>query len=480
MRTAVDHQVAPVSATNAPAPRTTGWQTRYTLASVAFDLAAVCMAAALAAAIRFGDSTPNSYVFGSLALAPAWVALVALHRGYERRYVGIVAEEAARLLRAGLVLMATIASVSYLTKAEFARGYVLIAIPALVGLGLIGRAAQYLWLRREWRSGRCLQRTLLVGSAAEVSRAAQSLQSDAQHGLVIVGACLSDTGTEPGVPVLGDFADVGGVATAAAADTVAVLPGSMISGAQLRRLAWRLEPTGACLVVHPGLGEIVGSRITIRLAAHSPMLHLAPARLSGPARVVKGAVDRLGALLGLIVLAPALVTIAAVIWGADRGAPFFRQRRVGQGGREFTLYKFRTMTPDAEARKAELAGCNEAGGPLFKITRDPRITPIGRWLRRTSIDELPQLINVLRGEMSLVGPRPPLAEEVSRYGDDMRRRLVVKPGLTGLWQISGRSDLPWAEAERLDLRYVENWSLGSDLLILWRTARAVIAGSGAY
>jgi lipopolysaccharide/colanic/teichoic acid biosynthesis glycosyltransferase len=190
--------------------------------------------------------------------------------------------------------------------------------------------------------------------------------------------------------------------------------------------------------------------------------------------------DRSAAFFGLLLISPMLVLIALRIWAHDRHNPFFRQNRVGLNGREFGMWKFRTMVVNAEALKGGLAAQNQASGPLFKMAHDPRITPIGRKLRRYSLDELPQLFNVMLGQMSLVGPRPPLADEVRAYGNDMRRRLLVKPGMTGLWQVSGRSDLSWVEAELLDLRYVENWSLGHDFQILWRTIRAVTKGSGAY
>jgi exopolysaccharide biosynthesis polyprenyl glycosylphosphotransferase len=202
--------------------------------------------------------------------------------------------------------------------------------------------------------------------------------------------------------------------------------------------------------------------------------------LAGVKRAVKSVFDKTCAAVALLVLAPLFAVIAMSIRLADHGPVFFRQTRIGKDGRGFTLYKFRTMVPDAEQRKSQLAARNEADGVLFKIRRDPRVTRQGAWLRRWSLDELPQLINVLIGDMSLVGPRPALPEEVACYGGHMRRRLVVKPGLTGLWQVSGRSDLSREEAERLDLHYVENWSLALDLQVLWKTGSAVIRGAGAY
>ncbi|MFC7645746.1 sugar transferase [Streptosporangium lutulentum] len=221
-------------------------------------------------------------------------------------------------------------------------------------------------------------------------------------------------------------------------------------------------------------------RINIRPVAGLPLLHVAHPDLDGARQLVKGVFDKVVAALALLALSPFLLVVAALIKSTGPGPVLFRQARVGKGGEEFTVLKFRTMVPDAEQIKRILTELNEGDGVLFKIRNDPRITPLGSWLRRYSIDELPQLFNVVRGDMSLVGPRPPLPEEVARYGTDVRRRLVVKPGLTGLWQVSGRSDLSWEESVRLDLRYVENWSLALDMQILWKTWSAVMRGSGAY
>jgi exopolysaccharide biosynthesis polyprenyl glycosylphosphotransferase len=462
--------------------RSLDWRPGYTASTVMIDLVAALSATAFAMLVRFGGPTPHQYMLVSMALPPLWLALVAMNRAYEHRFIGVGTEEFARVLRSGVTLMALVAFASYATKAEFARGYVLVAIPILVMLGMLGRCAQRAWLHQQRLHGRCVQRTLLVGSAPDVRWNVQRLGRDSTHGMLTVGACVSAgiAGSDIGVPVLGDLSDIESAVLTTGADTVTVLSSALLSGADLRRLAWRLEPTGAELVVCSGLTEVAGGRITIRPTAHSPLLQVARARFSGPSRVAKGIMDCGAAWIGLVLLAPLLAVIATWIWSADRGAPLFRQKRVGLYGREFTLYKFRTMVPDAESRRADLLDHNEADGVLFKIARDPRVTSVGRLLRRYSIDELPQLINVVRGEMSLVGPRPPLAREVQEYGSDMRRRLLVKPGLTGLWQVSGRSDLSWAESECLDLRYVENWSLGLDLHILWRTARAVFGGSGAY
>jgi exopolysaccharide biosynthesis polyprenyl glycosylphosphotransferase len=222
-------------------------------------------------------------------------------------------------------------------------------------------------------------------------------------------------------------------------------------------------------------------RLHIQPVAGLPLVHVEESEFTGFRRVLKGAFDRLVTAVALLLLAPVAIGVALAVGFTSRGPVFFRQTRVGKNGQTFRMVKFRSMYVDAEERRAELERLNVNGdGVLFKIRNDPRITRVGRVIRKYSLDELPQLFNVLTGRMSLVGPRPPLPTEVARYGDDMRRRLLVKPGITGLWQISGRNDLSWEQTKQLDLRYVENWSLGSDLLILWKTPSAVAKGSGAY
>jgi len=264
------------------------------------------------------------------------------------------------------------------------------------------------------------------------------------------------------------------------ADTVAVLACPEIDGIKLRSLAWQLEETGTELCVSPALLDVAGPRMTVRPTAGLTLLHVDHPQLSGFRLLLKGMFDKIVAGLALLVLAPVLLILAATIWLHDGGPALFTQIRVGKNGKVFRIYKFRTMIVDAEARRAQLLSSSDTDGILFKLRRDPRVTAVGAHLRRWSIDELPQLLNVLLGDMSLVGPRPALPGEAARYADHVRRRLVVKPGLTGLWQVNGRSDLPWDESVRLDLRYVENWSFTLDLQILWKTISVLLRGSGAY
>jgi exopolysaccharide biosynthesis polyprenyl glycosylphosphotransferase len=262
---------------------------------------------------------------------------------------------------------------------------------------------------------------------------------------------------------------------------VVVGSGPGIDATVVRRIGWQLEEEAAELVVAPPVTEVDAARLSMRNLGSAPLVHVAGRYRGGLALAAKSVVERSFAFFALVILAPMLLTIAMGIRLTSRGPALFRQTRVGRDGKEFTLLKFRTMVANADEMLSSLNHLNMCeGGPLFKIQRDPRVTRIGSLLRRTSLDELPQLLNVLRGRMALVGPRPPLPSEVSRYTDDVRRRLLVKPGLTGLWQVSGRSDLSWEESVRLDLRYVENWSLTLDLQILCRTWSAVVRGRGAY
>jgi exopolysaccharide biosynthesis polyprenyl glycosylphosphotransferase len=328
-----------------------------------------------------------------------------------------------------------------------------------------------------------MRRVVAVGHAPAVADLVAELGRGTYHGLSVVGACLAG-GTMlneiAGVPVFGGLGSVPAAVGQFRADTVAVLACPEMNGIRLRELAWDLEKTGTDICVAPALLDVAGPRTTIRPVAGLPLLHVDHPELDGGKKVIKEAFDKALALTGVILLAPVFAIIALAIKFADHGPVFFKQVRVGKDGHTFTVWKFRTMVVDAEKRKAELTAHNEAAGALFKMRRDPRVTRPGAWLRRYSLDELPQLFNVLFGDMSLVGPRPALPVEAAKYGDHMRRRLVVKPGMTGLWQINGRSDLPWDEAVRLDLRYVENWSFILDLQILWKTLSAVMGGYGAY
>jgi exopolysaccharide biosynthesis polyprenyl glycosylphosphotransferase len=387
-------------------------------------------------------------------------------------------------------LTATLAVLAFSFDYRLARGYVIIALPLATIASICGRFAARQRLHRQWGRGRRLHRVVLVGYEHAVLETARRLRRERYHGLGVVAACLPAVSENPvghrpspGLPpVRLGFGNVAQAVAEFEADTVIVLSCPEMDGAAVRRLAWQLERDDIDLIVASALVDVAGDRTTIRPVDGLPLLHVEHPHLKGARRAVKEVFDRVMAFLLLAVASPVMLAITLVIrFGPGGSGPvIFRQERVGKRGRLFVMYKFRSMYLDAEARLAELKQHNDNDGTLFKMRVDPRVTPVGKVLRRLSFDELPQLVNVLKGDMSLVGPRPPLQREVALYPEDMRRRLVVKPGLTGLWQVSGRSDLTWEESIRLDLSYVENWSLTMDLAILVRTLNVVVRRSGAY
>jgi exopolysaccharide biosynthesis polyprenyl glycosylphosphotransferase len=482
---------------------TKAWTSAYLRRAMLADWTCALAASALADRIRFGGQAylPLTYLGLTCGLPVAWWVSVLLAGGYDSRFIGLGSDEFRRILSAAVNLTVVVVVVSYTAKLDLARGYMAIALPSATAMDLIARYLLRKRLHRRRVQGWCVRRVIAVGHATAVARLVTVLRRDTYHGLSVVATCLVDVpeGTEPHgaadasaawmpaprppaveVPVAGSLHDVAAAVSRFGADTVAVLACPEMDGGRLRDLAWELEKTGTDLFVAPTLLDVAGPRMTIRPVAGLPLLHVDHPELDGVKRAIKSVFDKTCAASALIMLAPVFAFIAMSIRLADPGPVFFRQNRIGKNGQGFTLYKFRTMVRDAEQRKSQLAADNEADGILFKIRRDPRITRPGAWLRRWSLDEMPQLINVLTGDMSLVGPRPALPEEVACYGGHMRRRLVVKPGMTGLWQVSGRSDLSREEAERLDLYYVENWSLALDLQVLWKTWSAVLRGSGAY
>ncbi len=464
--------------------RRKGWEQRYLRTLIACDLLVGAAAGLLVYMLRFGHPvTPytTTYLLLSLALPFALVASLTLTRAYDKRHLYVGTQEYDRVMRAGLWLIASAAVGSYALELPTARSYVLIAPPAATATLVVTRFLIRKALHRRRERGDCLRRVIVVGHELAIIGLTRQLCRERFHGLEVVGACVPrGSDGRVGLPVYGTFDDVAAAVRAAGADTVIVLSCPELDGHALRRMAWALERDEIDLIVASSLIDVAGGRTTIRPVDGLPMLHVEHPRLSGGSRVVKELMDRIGAALLLVMFAPLLLVTAMALRIDSAGPALFKQVRVGRDGREFVIYKFRTMYVDAEARLAELKHLNEHDGVLFKIRDDPRVTAMGRWMRRYSLDELPQLINVLLGQMSLVGPRPPLPHEVAAYADDVRRRLAVKPGMTGLWQVSGRSDLPWEEAVRLDLRYVENWSMSMDLLILLRTLTAVARSSGAY
>lgn len=420
------------------------------------------------------------------ALLPlGWLILLWANGAYDRRHLGLGTEEYKRVSRAAVAVMASVSFIAFATKTDLSRLSVATALLAAAVLILIGRtlARRVLHMLRR-RQGTATHRMLLVGTLPEAREICTAVARAPEAGLVPVGIYLTEgysavRGMLTPVPVYPARNDLVALTRELGADTIAVCGSVSADPGRLRRLAWQLEGTGVDLVVAPQLTDIAGPRVHIRPIEGLPLLHVEEPTLSGAAWLGKNVMDRVAAALGLVLLAPLFLVVAIAIKLSDPGPVFFRQWRVGYEGRVFRVWKFRTMYTDAEERRAALLDQNESDGHLFKIRNDPRIFPLGRFLRATSIDELPQLINVLKGEMSLVGPRPLPAEDGDYLGD-VRRRLLVRPGITGLWQVSGRSDLSWDEAVRLDLYYVDNWSFAYDLHILWRTIGVVLTRRGAY
>ncbi len=471
------------------------WMRRYQKLLVGVDLVAASIAVAVAFLVRFGlpaDAVNlETYAVLAVAIPVAWVGVVWLNRAYEGRFIGAGPAEFDRLLKAFLYLTALVAIGSYLTRADIARGFVVMALPLALVIDLVARHRARKYLHRQRSRGRAMTSMLLVGDGRSVAEFAAMVRRDRYAGMNVIGACVpaelvDDAETreqlaDADVRLLGNVDSIVSAVELSHADTVAVVSTSTVGRDRLRWISWQLEGTDTDLVVSPGLTEVAGRRLHIQPVAGLPLLHVEEPEFTGFRRFLKSTFDRTVALVVLVLLAPVGLGVALAVRVSSRGPVFFRQERVGRNGHHFMMVKFRSMYLDAERRKSELEQHNEnADGLWFKIRNDPRITPVGRFIRKYSLDELPQLFNVLTGRMSLVGPRPNLPAEVAKYGADMRRRLLVKPGITGLWQISGRNDLSWQETVQLDLRYVENWTLGYDLMILWKTPSAVARGLGAY
>jgi exopolysaccharide biosynthesis polyprenyl glycosylphosphotransferase len=464
------------------------WETWYYSTVVASDLMIVLLAAVIGSELGVGGGSPFRQD-GSLALAAvtavALVGSLAVNRVWDPRVLGAGSDEYARVFRAAVSTSVVLGLLGLAVAVESLRAWVFVVVPAAGLAMLLGRWLLRRILHSRRSVDRCLHPVLAVGPAEWVADMVARTHRARHHGWVIEAACTpTGTGTDGGdriedVPVVGDFDAVKRTVWSGGYDIVAVAPAPGWSPRRLQQLSWDLEGTGSDLVVDPGLMEVAGPRLHVAPVDGFPLLRLTEPAFTGIARVVKGAMDRVGALALLILTAPLMLGIAVAV-RRDGGPAFFVQTRTGRGGELFRMIKFRSMVVDADRQRAALQSVDEGAGPLFKMRQDPRVTPIGRWLRRYSLDELPQLFNVLAGSMSLVGPRPPLPEEVAMFTRDANRRLLVKPGMTGLWQVSGRSDLSWEESVRLDLRYVENWTLAMDISILWKTLRAARTGEGAY
>ncbi|PYC68790.1 UDP-phosphate galactose phosphotransferase [Micromonospora arborensis] len=487
------HNGVPRSAWTRARRRVSRWHRPYIATLLLLDFAAAAFASWIA--IQLFDQAPSGFsgthkdltwfhTVSYLLLPLGWVVILWSNRAYDRRYLGLGPDEFKRVIRGAVTVTATLSFLVFSTKTAPSRW--------TVGTALLGALLLILWCRfvARWalhyirrRAGQAAHRMVLVGTLPECLEVYAAVTRNPNAGLVPVAIHITDgyaaaRGMPTPVPVYAGR-DVLALVREVGGDTIAVCGSASAEPGELRRLAWQLEGSGVDLVVAPQLTDIAGPRVHIRPIEGLPLLYVEEPTLSGPALLAKNLMDRVAAGLGLLLLIPLFVIIAVAIRISDRGPVFFRQPRVGHEGRTFRVWKFRTMYVDAEDRLASLVDRNETDGMLFKMKQDPRVFPVGGFLRASSLDELPQLINVLWGEMSLVGPRPLPADDGDFLGD-VRRRLLVRPGMTGLWQVSGRSDLSWDESVRLDLYYVDNWSLAYDLSILWRTVGVVLARKGAY
>ncbi len=429
-----------------------------------------------------------SYVVVSVVLVAGWMLCLQLFGTRNARVIGIGASEYRLIVQSSIWLFGVLAIVAFLLKVDLARGYIVTALPAGVLLLLISRWLWRQWLMSRRRTGEYSARTLVVGSKASVDFiAAQFTHRFPYAGYDIVGACIAakrlrvDSVTGGGVRIVGRIDEIREVVERERIDVVIITSAAELTPEVIKDISWKLEDAKVDIAVSPALLDIVGPRVHSRSVAGMPLIHIDVPRYEGSKALTKSIFDELVAFALILVLSPLLIALAIAVKFSTPGPVLFRQKRIGRDGVAFDMLKFRSMVESAEGMLESLRHANESeGGVLFKIRDDPRVTPLGRVMRKYSLDELPQLFNVILGDMSLVGPRPPLPAEVEKYETHVLRRFLVKPGMTGPWQISGRSELSWDDSVRLDLYYVENWSIVGDIIFLWRTLKVVIFGRGGY
>ncbi|MHA6616962.1 exopolysaccharide biosynthesis polyprenyl glycosylphosphotransferase [Pseudonocardia sp. DLS-67] len=464
------------------------WEKGYRTQVIASDVAGVVVAVLAEILLGAGRIVPTPGAVGpGVAVLAGLLTLAGLTaaRAWDVRVLGHGSEEFTRLVK-GVGLGAVVLGMLGLALLpSAARPWVFGVIPLAGVLAAAGRLLLRARLRRQRKGGRCVVPVLAIGTSDSVADLIDRTRRDETRGWVVAGVC-TPTGIAPdgtdrinGVPVLGDLDAAVGVVSRGEHRVVAVARTMEWSTRHLHELAWRIEDVGAELVVDPGLMDVAGPRLRVEPVDGLPLLRLGKSAFTGFSRMVKHGYDRLGAFLLVVLLLPVLVAVAVAIKIDDRGPVLLRQTRVGRYGSEFRMLRFRSMAVGAEQRVPEPVEQHGGAGPPAGRRADPCVTRVGAVLRRYSLDELPQLLNVVAGTMALVGPRPPLPAEVAAFGVDARRRLLVKPGLTGVWQLRGRGDLSWDESVRLHLRYVENWSPALDLLILRKALGAAFRGRGA-
>jgi exopolysaccharide biosynthesis polyprenyl glycosylphosphotransferase len=470
------------------------WARRYRRRLLATDVLIIAVAVAVAFATRFWWTDPrgeltsmaSDYLVMTGAIIALWIAALGAGHTRDARVVGMGIAEYRRIVNASVVSFGLLAIVLLVLEVDIARGYFIVALPLGLGGLLVGRLLWRKWLVRRRREGDYTSRVLVVGDGPDVEYVIRQVKRQGVSPYAVVGAAVSGCPTgairvgDTEVPIVSGLDAVAEAAAVMDVDAVIVAGQPQGGGDFIRDLGWNLERTSAELVVASRLTNVAGPRIHFRPVEGLPLMHVELPQYEGGKHVLKRALDIAAACVALVVLMPLMMLVALLVRLDSPGPVLFRQERVGRGARPFSMLKFRSMVEGAEDDLAGLLDGDEGAGVLFKMRDDPRITPIGAVLRKYSLDELPQLWNILRGEMSLVGPRPPLAREVAGYEDHVHRRLYIKPGLTGMWQVNGRSDLDWDESVRLDLYYVENWSLTGDLVILWRTVKVLLRPVGAY
>jgi exopolysaccharide biosynthesis polyprenyl glycosylphosphotransferase len=469
------------------------WVRRYVTALVGADLLAGLIAALISWAARPMTERQSVTVLAwrvdywvlPLVVTPLWLGALALGGAYRRGHAG----DRMRDYRLPVITALRLAGAASITAFAFhialSRLVVVVYFPALLIASVVLRGVVRQGLSAIRKRGSALRRTLLVGDAPCVARFADFLARSPQRDYRVVGACVPGPASFVSLrarrlAVVGQPDDLVAAAQRVSADTVAIVGDPRLELTTLQEIAWRIERSGRDLLVAPDVVDLAGPRIRVGDVGGLPMLHIGDPLIGVRRQTVKAAYERLLGLVMLVILSPVFLAVAIAIWMDSGGPVFYRQERVGFKGRRFTMVKFRTMEQTAEAQQDQLRPDNEHDGALFKIRVDPRVTRTGRWLRRYSIDELPQLLNVIKGDMVLIGPRPVLPVEAESFGEAAQRRFLARPGMTGLWQVSGRADIPWEEAIRLDLYYVENWSPWMDFMIIWRTLGVLITGSGGY
>ncbi|GAA1159420.1 sugar transferase [Nesterenkonia sandarakina] len=435
---------------------------------------------------QYGGEVSYGVVSGLILLL--WMCVLIAVGSVDSRVMGVGYTEYRKITDSGIGLFAAVATLMFLLKLDVARGYLILTFALGIASLLFARMAWRKWLKGHRARGDYSNQVVLVGSRSSIRHISDELSKQPWAGYHVVGAALAQDPRDSGVlaigdvPVISDFDGVRGAMDVIGADTAIITGADHLDPQRVRELSWELEKGQYSLVMAPSLTDVSGPRIHSRPVAGLPLMHVETPRYTGLRAAMKRTFDIVGSLLIIALLWLPMAVVAVMVKVTSPGPVLFKQQRVGLDGEEFRMWKFRSMRRDAEQVLAQLDAADrmDPGSVLFKMKDDPRVTSVGRFIRRYSIDEIPQVFNVLMGSMSLVGPRPSLAREVAQYEHHVHRRFLVKPGITGLWQVSGRSDLPWEEAVRLDLYYVENWSLTADLVILWRTANVVIRGSGAY